>query len=354
MRELTFNLVTRSLAVAAATSVLVACGGGGGGGGGGFPAFPLPPVSEPQPAPPPPPPPPPPAPPAQPQPNARTFKYEGLTPSFTTHDALIASFNAQGAKGFRYLYGAFVSPEDQLAVYVKDDQTTYTYEVQPAPNTLDELRTQLESRGADGFQWIGQYGIWLSPSKPNWMIYRKDVGAATTYSYRVAQVLPATFENLFAQAKAQGAEGYYSKSLKETVANFVVGVYEKDQKRNATYAYEVLDAPDTKEESILAMANTQGERGFRLISTNNFVPGLKAIFVKDTTQNATFSFYSLPTPDSAAKQVEQANTEGAKGSGLLQTPILNIINSTSTFYFASKNCSGPLCQAAQSPYFFAN
>ncbi|WP_398494995.1 hypothetical protein [Variovorax sp.] len=353
MRGTTLGFAPRARGFAAIAIILAlaGCGGGGGGGGGipfippsaSAPVTPQPETTVPET----------PAPATEPEATELKFTYEGVVPVAPTGAAdFLAPFNAQGAKGLRYFGSAFQSPTDQLAIYVKDSDTTYTYELQPDPATLDEFRTQLANRGAAGFQWIGSYsertgsGMYVT-----WHIYRKDASAATTFAYRVVQYQPYAMDKIIAEANIQGADGYYASNMSSTAANRLVGIYEKDLKSSSTYAYEAVELPDLKNNTFLTAANERGARGFRLTDASFSGPnGPQFVFVKDTTQNSSFSYYGLSIQEKPAKLLEQVNAEGAKGGAPLRSSFVHFYSSDVpgfSYFFSAKKCKGPLCKPAQ-------
>lgn len=338
-----FKRAAAALAVAG-TLALVACGGGGGaGGGGGFPLLPgdggTPPPPPPAPAPAAPPPPAPPAP--APVPATRTFMYEAL-PLAGDRGAFAANLNAQGARGFRFLSGfAFTtSPTtaEQVEGYVRDADTTYSYELHPITANNAAFLTQANEVGARGFQWVGSYII----NGDQFYIYRKNNGAQGVFSYRV-EPLSANKAGFLAQANGRGAEGFYNVAPAFLVGDpSAVSIYERNAAAGATYAYEIGDIAGN-DTAYLAQLNERGGRGFRSRTEYLFGDGGGVIYAKDLSQSATFSFYTLePQPGSTAF-IQQANTEGAKGGGLVGGIGLPS-GAIKTLYFKPLNCAtGSLC-----------
>lgn len=194
------------------------------------------------------------------------FSYEGLTPWTAGPEAFLAQLNAQGNKGMRYFGQAAGRDSDPQLVYVKDRETTYTYELHEAPDTLGAFRTQLTDRGAAGFQWIGTYHQQQNPdTRLAWQLYRRDSTANTTFSYRAEKYAAFTTEAIVVEANTHGAEGYFLSNVFTTAGNFLGGVYEKDQKSKSIYSYGVAELQDAKNATFLDTANDWGARGFRLI-----------------------------------------------------------------------------------------
>ncbi|MDA7415365.1 hypothetical protein PGB34_03220 [Xenophilus arseniciresistens] len=327
-------------AAAAAALAMTACGGGGGGGG-FLPILP-PPAPAPAPAPgpaPAPSPAPAPAPEPPPAPITRTFLYEAL-PTAADSAAFLAQLNSQGARGFRFLSGfAFTTSPTTTEVvegYVKDADTTYSYELLALPADRAAMQAQLDAQGARGFTWGGAYVA----GKDFVYIYRKDNGSTASYSYRV--LLAESGNGAFlTQANAQGAEGYFNTTTAFVVGTETVSVYEKASTGGATYGYELLD-PTGDAAGFYAQLNAQGARGYRFRTEFLFSDAHKVVFAKDLSQASTFAFYGLPPESTSAAFIAQANAEGAKGNGLIGDYVLPG-NANSTLYFTPKDCSGLLC-----------
>lgn len=334
-----FKLAAVAVAVAA-TLALTACGGGGGGGGGG--GFVLPPLPSPPPPPPPPPPaPPPPAPAPAPIPSTRTFMYEAL-PVAADAAAFAANLNAQGARGFRFLSGfAFTtSPTTVETVegYVRDMDATYSYETKPVSADSAAFLSQANEAGGRGFQWAGAYSV----NGTMLYLYRRNNTAPGTFNYRVA-TSPSTKADFLAQSNSQGAEGFHTVTHSFIIGSSPVAtIYEKNTASSATYTYEIAD-PAGSDDAFMAQLNERGARGLRLRSEFIFSDGNGVIYAKDSSQSATFSAYSLAPEGNSVAFIQQANTEGAKGAGLIGGLVLPS-GAIRTLYFTPVNCnSGSLC-----------
>lgn len=293
----------------------------------------------PAPAPQPPAPAPSPAPEPPPSPITRTFLYEGLaTPADSA--AFLAQLNSQGARGFRFLSGfAFTTGPTTAEVvegYVKDADSTYTYELLAPPADRTAMQAQLDAQGARGFSWGGAY---IAGSDIVY-IYRKDNSSAASYSYRV--LLAESGNGAFlTQANAQGAQGYFNTTTAFGVGSDMVSVYEKASTGGATYGYELLDPP-ADDAGFYAQLNAQGARGYRFRTEFLFSDAAKVLYAKDLSQASSFSFYGLASQSSSAAFIAQANAEGAKSSGLIGDYGLPS-GGISTLYFTPKDCSGLLC-----------
>ena len=267
--------------------------------------------------------------------------YEAL-PVSGESNAFAASLNAQGARGFRFLSGfAFTTGPaavEQVEGYVRDADTTYSYELHPVVASNADFLSQANEAGGRGFQWVGAYGVTGS----QFYIYRKTASTAGTFSYRLVAQAKSKADYL-AQANGQGAEGYYNVTLSFIAGDpAAVSIYEKNSAGNATYGYEIGDL-GSDDAAYLAQLNERGSRGFRFRTAFGFSDGSGVIYAKDLSQSATFSFYGLTPATTSTTFIQQANAEGAKGSGLiggLGLPGGDI----QTLYFTPTNCNtGSLC-----------
>jgi hypothetical protein len=325
------------LLISALAATLAACGGGGDGGGGGFAGLPVIPAPAPAPPAPPPPAPPPPAP--APAPATRTFMYEALAPSADA-SAFLDRLNAQGARAFRFFSGlAFTTGPTSAEVveaYVKDAETTYTFELLPDTASVGDLQAQLSAQGARGFKWGGPYMVGGQIRA----LYRKDNSSSSTYTYSVLTA-PADSAGYLAQANAQGGNGYFSVAGAYMVGGTTVLVYQKDSQGSATYGYEALGQPGS-DADFLAQLEAQGARGFRFKTGYVFSDGIRLLYEKDLSQSATFSYQNLQPAANSADYIVQANAEGAKGNALVGDYALPS-GQIRTLYIRPTNCTGFLC-----------
>lgn len=316
-----------SLWIAATAVVLSACGGGSGGGDGGIGLTP-PPAPAPAPAPSP-------APAPAPAPAAQAISYQALpaSPSF------LSQLNAEGANGWNYVSGIIYTTGttnvDLSVLFAKRLNTTYSFELPSNAGSTAELQQQLNAQGARGFSYAGPDTLGA--------IYRKDNGSSSTYSYRVLpEPADNTVDGLLAQDKAQGAEGYYHLGSSLIVGNDTVRIFQKDSQSTATYDVEVLPSATTND-AFMAQLEAQGARGFRFKSDYGFGDNvIRALYEKDTTQSATFSYAALTSAANANDLVTQANAQGANGVVLIGD--LGLPSGTiKTLYVTPSACSGLLC-----------
>lgn len=302
--------------IAAILLALTACGGGGNGSvlqPGPTPAPTTGPTSTPTPA-------------------VRTFTYEALPSPGNEEENLppaLAQIRAQGARGFR-IVNSVTEPGSgaESLIYVKDAQTTFTYEYLEPRSDLGNMTAQLNAQGARGFK----------PLFVNNGIYEKDNAANTTYSYVTSQ--PAqTADAFLAEANARGAEGYYTLAIRGVYINGKeTRIYEKDNRSNARFEYMLMDRQVGGGDSAFRdLLNQQGARGYRFIGNVRFSDTQKFIFVKDTAQSATFTYFLREGGETVNVFLQQLNEEGRKGSGLLEGAVGTI------WFFTPANCTGRLC-----------
>jgi hypothetical protein len=275
---------------------------------------------------------------------ARSPIYEALT-YVTDRTPLLAQMNAQGARGFQYVGGLVVN-SDFFNLYVKVQSATFSYEAQDSTTTSAALLTQLNAQGTrgyrlDGFLTSGTYFV-------------KDNSTTLTYQYE----LPAaqdTSAGFLTQANAQGARGFFFV-FTYLVGGSTVAIYGKDSS-SAAYAYQLQPPTDNLTPAqFVSQADTQGASGYKYL-TGFFFTGNSAgtqsqnIYVKDTSQNATFSYKAQATTTTSATFITQANTEGALNfvylSGLaFFTPSFEQRN----VYFKPSNCAGWVLCSGGGPF----
>ena len=265
--------------------------------------------------------------------------YEALPPAADA-PAFLDRLNAQGARAFRFFSGlAFTTGPTSVEVveaYVKDAQTTYSFELLPVAISAADLEAQLNAQGARGFKWGGPYVV----GGQSRTLYRKDNNSASTYTYAVLTA-PADSAAYLSQVNAQGGNGYYSVAGAYLVGGTTVLVYQKDTQGSATYGYEALGQPGS-DADFLAQFEAQGARGFRFKTGYVFSDGTKLLYEKDLSQSATFSYQNLQPAGNSADYIVQANAEGAKGNALVGDYMLPS-GQIRTFYVRPANCTGFLC-----------
>jgi hypothetical protein len=267
---------------------------------------------------------------------------------------LLAQMNAQGARGFLYLGGIVLdngtpgnTADDLFAnLYGKDSATTYAYEILDTLDTKDPFVAQMNTQGARGYLFYG-------PTTAG-TVYVKESGSAT-YSYEaLSAAANATNADFLAQVNAQGDKGFaYAGAYAFGVnAADAVNFYGKASGSAAKYSYRLeplLNAVDP----FIAQANTQGQQGYKLEGGLVFTgepagsaAQFRALYVKDTSQSATFDWKAAGTASTPAAFVTQANNE-ASSAYIYQTAYVFVEGTSNIFrnlYFKAANCSGPLCR----------
>jgi hypothetical protein len=283
--------------------------------------------------------------------------WEAVNYATTTND-LISQLSAQGARGY-YFYGtegfSSSNTNDFRNLYVKDSNTTYTYEVLPDQTTAATLLAQMNSQGARGFDFYGPTTLGV--------IYIKENGSQATYTYQFLNA-SSTNAGFLSQANAQGTNGYFYAGGYIFPGNSQqYAIYTKLSNSNAVYSYRLLPTVSDPgvANDLVTQANAQGQEGYKFIGGEFFegepvgsATRSRNLYVKDTTQAATFSWKALDVANSSSTFLTQANTEGASNSyywggwasfpnGSTASPLVTVLNS---LYFKGSNCTGMLCRAA--------
>ena len=270
--------------------------------------------------------------------------YEAL-PVATGRADTQAQLNAQGARGFRYVSG-YTFGSEQVAVYVKDSDPTYGYELQDEPDLGNDVNLQLtnyatwmNTHGARGYTWAGPTFVGSQPV----LILRKDLSSSATFSYR-AQGTSNVSDDVLAQFQNQGNEGYYPIGAfysPNSYSGGIATVFQKDSQSASTYDFEILDAAGSAQ-GFMDQLNAQGARGYRFRSEFVFGGVTKAVFEKGLSQSAHFVFEQQPSANTSATFLTKANALGADGTALMGGLVLPGGESP-TLYYTATDCSGLLC-----------
>lgn len=286
--------------------------------------------------------------------SAGTIKPVYLTDTYRVDRAgLLAQANAQGVNGYAYLSGTAFSSTNFLNLYVKDIATTYTWEALDLPSNATALQTQLNAQGARGFAHHG----FLTDGAVNSVYYVRDAQGPASYSYELL-TSQSTSANFLTQANAQGARGFFFLG-EFTIGGSTVAIYGKDSS-SARYSY-ALQAPtgQADPEVFIAQANAQGQQGYRFIgeyvfSGNPGTDAFKNIYVKDTTQAATFSYQALAETTTGPALLTQANDQGQQsyfygGATIFFPNGYGNPGVTRNVYARASNCTGTVMCRAASP-----
>ncbi|TAG02375.1 MAG: hypothetical protein EAZ43_09580 [Betaproteobacteria bacterium] len=275
---------------------------------------------------------------------ARTPLYEALS-YVTARNDLRAQMNAQGARGFQYIGGLSIGAEF-FNFYGKDQNANFSYEVLDTVATGNELLTQLNGMGARGYR--------LDSFLTSGNHYVRDNTANLTYSYELPPA-PATSAAFLTQANERGTNGFYF------IFTYFIGgtqyaIYGKDTSA-ATYLYELQPSTDVNvtADDFIVQANARGAVGFKYVTGFFFGDGAKNIYVKDTSQSASFTFKANAVTSTGAALVTQANAEGqlnfAYFSGLIFFPNGYAgAQQARNIYFKPINCAGWLMCTAGGPF----
>jgi len=262
---------------------------------------------------------------------------------------ILIQANTQGANGYAYLTGYAVTDKDFINLYVKDLATTYSWEALDPPSSGASLEAQLNAQGARGFA----HHTFLLDS----VLYMKDAIGLAPFLYELwpSQTTSAGF---LSQANVQGAKGFFFLG-EFLIGGTTVAIYGKDSS-NARYSY-LLQSPisSATPDSFVMQANSLGQQGYRFMGERFYSgnPGnesFKAVYLKDTTQTATFEFKTRATTIGVSSLLTQTNAEGQLGyvfygptaffpNGFNQPSV------TRNLYFKPTNCTGTVLCRPTSP-----
>ncbi|WP_241300141.1 hypothetical protein [Burkholderia stabilis] len=264
-----------------------------------------------------------------------TWRYEAQ-PVSADKASFLTLVNSEGAKGYRYLGDYYYSAGNggTQSIFVNDGTAqTYTYQLQTAPADMTSFVNAANAQGASGYRYEGPltYGD----------LYRKDGGSSATYTYTTTG-LPADANAFLTQANGQGQSGYWFLGPM-AVASVQANVYMKNNASNATYTYDAL-APTSTVSDFIAQANSEGAKGYRAKGAMAFGMAISWIYVKDQTQSPTFTYQSATIQSTGASFVQQSNSYGAQGSAYLSDIALGGSSPVmASYYFKPTNCTGFLC-----------
>jgi len=295
---------------------------------------------------------------------SRTFTYEWNAAGANVNaDVVLAAFNQEGAKGYRYLYdmgGGTCTPGSWCAaqllvgsLFVNDGLApSYTYELLPNPGNTADFIAQANTQGAKGYQYVAWHATSfsgpLSNTRISHVLYRKDGGSTATYTYATEAAGSMAVDAFVAQANARGQSGYYFYGRIGNGDPEPANLYVKNNASKATYTYEVFSSPfPSFGPPYYQQMNIEGAKGYFPMYID--IPNVPStVYIKDQTQSATFTF-QLPddvvaTANPAA--VSQLNSYGAQG----YSPWNNGLD-VYRYFFRATNCSGGwLCGVPNLPY----
>jgi FG-GAP-like repeat len=207
-----------------------------------------------------------------------TFTYEAieLNPALgtalgTTLDAFIALVNSQGARGYKYVGQQFNAQRRPAAVFVNDQSSgSYTYEAMVGPGNPQDFVVQANAQGARGFQHLFTFFIGDLPTQPlqTTSFYVKNNSRQATFTYEVLNTLsqpePSAYQYL-TNANAKGARQLrYAGSV--NLSGIGYSIHEKDSTERVQYKYMQPQSEFASVSQFIDDANARGEKGFRYVA----------------------------------------------------------------------------------------
>jgi hypothetical protein len=273
------------------------------------------------------------------------IEYEAL-PVVTTEEALRQQFNEQGARGFRYLTQLSFQDARSAAVFVRDSNETFEYELLPAAADTLTLRAQLLGKSSAGYRW----GALVGPGHA----YSAFVRGSAQGRFDLEALIWATtpISELVTQANQQGALGY-SYAGHRTFSSGIVSLHERDTVRPARYDYLASTEDPVSQTDFVARLNAHGARGYRLrpveVPQTSVAPGTlparRMLLERDSTQGASFHYSVQSTPANQSEFLERAAAEGRTG-GVLAAAYLRLGLPGTLVYVRPLQCQGVICRAS--------
>ncbi len=259
--------------------------------------------------------------------------------------SFLSQANTEGDRAFVFL-SSLIYGATQSNLYANDTPGVFTYRSLDTPSTKTAFEGQLNSQGAERYRFGG---VLTSGS-----YFYRDENSDRTFSYRLLPS-PGTTTEFLTQANAQGAEGYFY-FLPYFVESSFYAIYAKES-GTSTYSYALQPSTDVNStaDDFVAQANTQGANGFKFRTSFQFSDGSRNIYVKDTSQAATFSWKHNQDVASASALVTQANAEGVNGFVYLGSRVFfpngfASPSQTRIIYFSPLNCAGSVLCSPGGPF----
>ncbi|MDR2990967.1 MAG: hypothetical protein LBU72_03380 [Burkholderiaceae bacterium] len=200
------------------------------------------------------------------------FMNNGVIPTYTCEIAppedFIAQANAEGGRGFTLLEGTGFSPN---VFYCQSGgaaaQYTYSYAGDVVPSSVSNFSSQLDQWGQSGYVFDTQL-IDTSTSIANETLYEKNTTLTSTYTYAI-QSIPNNFNDLLTQLNNEGAQGYnfQSHNLLLNYAPYNVAgsginifIYMKNQSQSTIFTY-LADTLPTTSTDFITQADNYGVQG---------------------------------------------------------------------------------------------
>lgn len=233
-----------------------------------------------------------------------TFDYRALAYE-PTAAGFVTQANAEGAQ--RYLYaGAYVF-SSTVTIYGRANSLnlTATYASFPRPASAAALVSTLNTRGAQGDLYLGDYSVSDSVVV--------NYSGNDTFGYRELP-MAANEMDFLTQVNTQGAQGYAflgNIGFATQGGGFSFSsLYVKNLSANDVFVYETRSNAASAS-AFLAQAGAQGLLGFRYIGDYVFAT-TRSIYVKNTARSERYFYEALNTTSTAPDFIAQANAMGAR------------------------------------------
>jgi len=202
-----------------------------------------------------------------------TFTYRALdsvteaTTTMTVTEAFRRQLSDQGAEGFEF--GGQLSVQStelgsfgQTDFFVKRDGSTDTfdYALEPQRNTAAEFLMLLNTRGAEGWEWLSTFVIGEGLNVNFQELFVRRIGSPARFDFR-ALAAEATQEGALAQMNSEGASQYRFVGplfLPGSIASS--NLFVRDSSRARTFAYTALANEVTRNRFVI-QADAQGPAG---------------------------------------------------------------------------------------------
>ncbi|MDB4673703.1 hypothetical protein OAF27_02700 [Verrucomicrobiales bacterium] len=221
--------------------------------------------------------------------NPKTYEYR-LANFVDDPSAFIDELNSQGAQGFEFQAtlllsdGAVGSTQDQAIVFARESGPSQTFEYQLIPTQLSQIAIgTFNEQGAAGFEWFGPLFFGEGENSEFFDFFVRRPGQNEIFSYEQQPTVEGR-AGFLAQINSQGAEGDRWKGNFSSDGG-TASVFVQNSQERFNYSYSSLEQQDTRS-SFLNQVNAQGEAGayFRgeLAFFSDGVSDSKAIYATRT------------------------------------------------------------------------
>lgn len=217
----------------------------------------------------------------------------------------------------------------------------------------DAALQTLNQQGSAGFALVAGLAVQTNPgaSVPEFAVadlYAKG-DAGVTYQY-VADAALADTTQFLNRLNGRGAEGYVVKSQTTfnpttTLTTDVYDLFVKSTRRATTFSYRLV--PQAAASSInVTELNGQGSAGYLYRGSLIFGAQIVALYVRDNTNGATYTYETKPVLSTAAATLSEFNAQGARffayrGGILAGTEFLSLYERASTTAAALQYAMAP-------------